>query len=657
MNPRLPRLAAALLVTCNAPLRADDARDADVVVVTATRFAETESRLPANISVISREDIRNSPARDLPGILKSNAGVVVRALSGSLGIDSTIDIRGFGESAGSNTLILLDGQRLNPIDLGSVNWSAIPLDSVERIEILRGAGSVQYGDKATGGVVNIITDKSGRPRFGATLGVGTYGTQTADLNAAAGNASGYINAFAHYADTNGWRANNQADQLALSGRGGIYLARGDGEAFVDYSVYRDSSGLPGYLLAADYPSRPQKSIFPDDSQRSNGYRLRPGITLPLGDSLRFDAEVSIERQDGHSRYVSFASEADRTRESWSFTPRLRWQHGLGQMASETVFGFDHYSGKVDASYSSAPQQNARQDSSGVYFQNVTTFGGGWSGLLGARYQSMDQSAEQAAYPAWFQPAIEGSARNSATAWDIGVNHAGNGWRAYAKAGSTFRFPTTDELFGYDPINGVPVFAGNLKPQTGTVQEIGGNASFGPLRARAAFYHMNLDDEIAFDGTLFANVNLDPTRRQGFELETNWQIAPSLAALLSYSYTRSTFRSGAYSGNQLPLVPRNSAAAKVAWDGGSMGRYVLVGTYVGERYFSGDFANTLDKLDGYTTVDLTATWDLKPWSITARLLNAFDQVYAPFAGYSAFQGYYYYPADGRTFLMTASYAIR
>ena len=221
MNPRLTPLAAALLVTCTTPLRADGARDLDTVVITATRFAEPESRLPANTSVITRDDIRNSPARDLPGILKSSAGVVVRALSGSLGIDSTIDIRGFGESAGSNTLILLDGQRLNPIDLGSINWSAIPLDSVERIEILRGTGSVQYGDKATGGVVNIITDKSGHPRFGATLVVGSYGTQTADLNAATGNATGYINAFAHYADTNGWRANNQADQLALSGRGGI----------------------------------------------------------------------------------------------------------------------------------------------------------------------------------------------------------------------------------------------------------------------------------------------------------------------------------------------------------------------------------------------------------------------------------------------------
>ncbi|MGE5768671.1 MAG: TonB-dependent receptor [Betaproteobacteria bacterium] len=655
MNPRLTPLAAALSFAFLTPAQADSSVSLDPVLVTATRFSESELHVPANISVISRDDIRTSASRDLPGILRSNAGIVVRSLSGSLGIDSTIDIRGFGESAGSNTLILLDGQRLNPIDAGSVNWSAIPLDSVERIEILRGAGTVQYGDKATGGVVNIITDKSGKPRFGATLGLGSYGTQTIDVNGAAGNEVGYINAFAHYANTNGWRENNQADQLSLSGRGGIYLGKGEG--FLDYALYKDSAGLPGYLLSADYPSRPQKSNFPKDTQRSDGYRLRPGVTLPLTDTLRLDAEVAIERQESHYDYVSFASQSDRTRENWSFTPRLRWQHGLGSLASESVFGIDYYSGKVDATYSAAPDQRAEQDSAGAYFQNVTAFGAGWSGLLGFRYQSMDQSASQDAYPAWFQPAVDGDQRNSETAWDIGANYAGSGWRAYAKAGSTFRFPNTDELFGFDPINFVPVFAGNLKPQTGYVQEVGGSATLGPVKTRAAVYHMTLEDEIAYDGMQFANVNLEPTRRQGVELEANWQIVRSLSALLSYAYTESTFRNGVNSGNQLPLVPHNTAAAKISWDAGMIGRYTLVGNYVGNRYYSGDFANSRDKLAGYTTFDLTAGWDFKPWSIAARLLNAFDKVYAPFAGYSAFQGYYYYPADGRTFLMTASYAFR
>ena len=78
-----------------------------------------------------------------------------------MGIDATIDLRGFGDTANSNTLILLDGQRLNPIDSGSISWSTIPLANIERIEIIRGAGTVLYGDRATGGVINIITDKSG----------------------------------------------------------------------------------------------------------------------------------------------------------------------------------------------------------------------------------------------------------------------------------------------------------------------------------------------------------------------------------------------------------------------------------------------------------------------------------------------------------------
>ena len=258
MNPRLTPLAAALSIAFVAPAQAQTA-DLDPVIVSATRFSEPDTNVAANVSVITRDDIRNTPARDLPSMLKGSAGVDVRALYGSLGIDSTVDIRGFGETAGSNTLILLDGQRLNPIDMGSVSWSAIPLDSVQRIEIMRGAGTVLYGDKATGGVVNIITDKSGAPRAGATVGIGSYDTQTVDLNGAIGNEIGYANAFARYAHTGGWRENSQAEQAALSGRGGLYL--GKGEAFLDYSVYNDHSGLPGYLLSAAYQRQSEDLEF------------------------------------------------------------------------------------------------------------------------------------------------------------------------------------------------------------------------------------------------------------------------------------------------------------------------------------------------------------------------------------------------------------
>ena len=658
MNPRLKPLTAALSVAFLAPSPAVAADDLDPVIVTATRFSEREVNVAANISVITRDDIRNTPATDLPSMLKSSAGVDVRALYGGLGIDSTIDIRGFGENADSNTLILLDGQRLNPIDLGSVSWSAIPLDSVQRIEIQRGAGTVLYGDRATGGVVNIITDKSGTPRAGATIGIGSYDTQTVDANAAAGNDVGYFNVFGHYAHTDGWRDNSHAEQAALSGRGALYI--GQGEGFIDYSVYNNRSGLPGPLLSAAYQANPKSASTPNDSQRNDGYRLRPGIALPITDTLRVEAEFSIERQDSHFNYVSFASEGDRTRESWSLTPRLRWQHGLGSLKSETVAGIDYYSGKVDATYTTSANQSAKQDSLGFYFQNTTEFGAGWAGTVGARNQRVDQSASQDPYLGFFgpQPGLNDSADYSKNAWDLGLTYSGSGWRTYGKAGTTFRFATTDELFGYDPLTGNPTFAGNLKPQTGTLGEIGGSLALGPVTGRAALYLMNLNDEIAYDGAVFSNVNLAPTRRQGLELEADWRIVPSLLARVSYTYAASTFRDGIYDGNQVPLVPKNKAALRLSWDGDSFGQYTAIANYFGQRYYSGDYANALNMLPGYTTVDLMAAWNFKPWSISARMLNVFDKVYSPYAGYSTFQSdYYYYPADGRTFLMTASYSFR
>ena len=64
------------------------------------------------------------------------------------GKSASVDIRGFGETAPLNTLVLVDGRRVNEIDLSGVDWTQIPLDQIERIEIVRGAGSVLYGDNA-----------------------------------------------------------------------------------------------------------------------------------------------------------------------------------------------------------------------------------------------------------------------------------------------------------------------------------------------------------------------------------------------------------------------------------------------------------------------------------------------------------------------------
>lgn len=657
MTIRYSRTAVAVALAFAFQPAIATVEDEAAIVVTATRFQDADPRIPANITVITSEEIRNSPAVDLPSILRNHAGVDVRSLYGSLGMDASVDLRGFGETATSNTLILLDGLRLNPIDMGSISWSAIPLGSIRRIEIIRGVGTVLYGDRASGGVINIITDKSGRARASVGVDVGSFDQRSLDANAAAGNELGYFNIFAHHAESNGWRRNSQQDQQSLSGRAGLYMRAG--EVFVDYAAYKDSSGLPGSLGSAAYRNDPRSSTRPFDWQQRDGYRLRPGVRLALTETLSLEAEVATEQEEQHAVYASLSSTTDRSRENLSFTPRLNWRHGLGSLVSETVVGIDYYDGDIEARYSNYARQNAAQTSTAIYLQNITSLNPDWSLTLGARTQRMEQSAHQDAYAPFFMPAMDGSATRQRTAFDAGLAYKGQGWRAYGKVGTTFRFANTDELFGFDSF-GTPVFVGDLKPQHGRIAELGGSATFGPIQGRASLYRMQLTDEIGYDGSagggFGANVNLDPTRRQGLETELDWRVAERLKAKFAYAYTDAEFRSGPYAGKEVPLVPRDKATVQLAWDAGRVGNYTVVLNHVGTRRYSGDFSNAHGDLGGYTTLDLQAAWQFKPWTVTARVLNAFDKRYATYAGFSPWSGHYFYPADGRSLHLGVRYAF-
>jgi iron complex outermembrane receptor protein len=435
--------------------------------------------------------------------------------------------------------------------------------------------------------------------------------------------------------------------MALSGRIGLDVA--DGETFIDYSVYKDSSGLPGYLFRRDYRDDPRRAYFQQDKQWRDGYRLRPGVKLKVSDSIGFEAEISDEHENYQNHYVSFGSRGQRDKDTQSFTPRLRIHHGLGSLPSETVLGYDYYDGSVDARYSTSPNQSADQTSQAIYLQNSTTLSADWTATLGMRSQRMEQNAQQDA--GLFSAAMDGDATRRRNAYDAGLNYQGQGWRAYGKIGTTFRFANTDELFGYDPITFAPVFSGDLKPQHGDIREIGGSFAAGAVSGRAAIYHMDLEDEIGYDDAAGANVNYDPTRRQGLETEAEWRIARQLATRATYTYSDAHFRSGIYDGQDIPLAARHKASLAADWDAASAGKYSAIVHYVGKRRYAGDLANSQGWLDAYTTLDLQASWDMKPWTITAKLLNAFDKDYASYAGYSSFRtDHYYYPADGRSFFI-------
>ena len=182
------RTAAALLTTA-AMLAPAGVRAQGFQVVLPT-IDVSSSRLGGSIvgtssSVITAENIRQSAAQDLPQILSQQAGIQIQHIgAGVNGARDVVDLRGFGASATSNVLVLVNGRRFNDFDLQGFDFSSIPLNSIARIEITRGKpGAVLYGDGAVGGVINIVT-KNGvgtKPNARVEGGFGSFPTHQRPL--------------------------------------------------------------------------------------------------------------------------------------------------------------------------------------------------------------------------------------------------------------------------------------------------------------------------------------------------------------------------------------------------------------------------------------------------------------------------------------------
>src|SRR3954466_5089048 len=113
------------------------------IVITATRFPDSRRDLPVGITLITADDIKKSASSNLGDILAQFGLLQIRDLAGTQ--NPQVDLRGFGITGDQNTLILVDGLRISENELESAQLSSIPIDAIERIEIVRGSGAVQYG--------------------------------------------------------------------------------------------------------------------------------------------------------------------------------------------------------------------------------------------------------------------------------------------------------------------------------------------------------------------------------------------------------------------------------------------------------------------------------------------------------------------------------
>jgi iron complex outermembrane receptor protein len=636
----------------------------------------------ASSTVITAQEIERSPGQSLQDILSREPGVQVTNLFGNVnGARSGIDMRGFGAAGTSNTLILVNGRRLNDIDMAGVDFSAIPKNSIERIEITRGnSGAVLYGDGAVGGVINIVTknavDLPPSARVQGGFGSFNYREGNISANTSASNSAGQFAAsvYANAIRSDGYRENNKLRQN--NAVGDLRWSNGrDTTAYLNISADDQHLGLPGGRLVTTTSSElvtdRRGAATPFDFGDKKGINTTLGVTHMLwqGTELIVDGGIRYKNQESgfFSAFGSFFDSGFKANlTSYSMTPRLLSQHTVGGMPGKLITGIDVYRSVYDSDRSNhlgdppIHRYDLKQTTAAYYFQETIGVRPDTDFAFGGRVQRNSITARDQFDPnapgALFAPpqGLPFDGDEVQYAWHVGIEHRGTREVAFfGRAARAFRVPNVDERVAMSTF-GVPT-SFDLKTQTSHDFEGGIRAGAGPLMWQISAYYMLLENELHFSPATFTNLNLDPTKRYGVENIVTWSVSDFLRVKAGLAYTVSKFREGPFAGNDVPLVSPWTGSLAVSWD--IYRRYLVldaVARFFSNRRMDNDQMNFQPFIPGKAIVDIRIGGEIEKFFWSVAVQNVFDTMYFDYAIASAFTfgTYNAYPLPGRTFLVRA-----
>jgi len=643
--------AIAMLAAIALPAFAQSNSTNDAIVITATRFQDSRRDLPVGVTVITADDIRQAATTNLPELLSQFGLVHIRDNAGVP--NQQVDLRGFGITGDQNTVILVDGLRVSENELVPAQLSAIPLETIERIEIVRGSGAVQYGGGATGGAINIITRRreAGTVRGYALGRAGGVGTKEGRAGyARMGEALGFSLDLSQE-DTEGYRRNNRFRQTNVAGT--LEARPEGGRAYLRFALGDQSLQLPGALTEAQIAANPRQASSPgNDSERKDG-------TVTLGGAWkagRHEFAADFSYRDKHaSAFFLPAFFVDTRVDLKSFAPRAKLRFDAFGREHDVSLGLDWEQWDYESRSASSPspvgmpfsRRIGEQTNRALYAQANLWVADRTRFVLGGRSQRTRERLTEQVFPA-----DDRRVEHSLDAYEVAVRHGrGAGWSAYAKYGTSFRLANFDENACFFP----PCTATLLDPQEARSSEFGLEYERGGRRGRVALYDMRLENEIYFSPLQGANVNLPPTRRSGVELEGAWRATPALELRAALALLDATFRA---TGNDVPLVPEAIATAGVHWLFAARSRLNVNLRYVGQQRYDNDEANTFGRRQpAYGLVDAKLEHRVGSVDLAFEVRNLFDKSYYSYGAVNFLgTGLSAYPAPGRAAYVSLAYRL-
>jgi iron complex outermembrane receptor protein len=636
--------------------------DLEKIVVTPYRYGESLGDVPASVSVIDADQIALSGASTTVGLLSDLSGVVVRDWTGN-GSKATVDIRGFGEQAAMNVLVLVNGRRVNEIDLSGVSWTQIPLDQIERIEVLKGGfGSVLYGDNAVSGVVNIITKRGSDKPISVEL-TGEYGSYAMNKEGInLGGTKNKLNYYFSYSNnaTNGYRNNSYFRGTNFSTNLDYLLEPTNTNLRFTQGYSKSEYGLPGALSSADLAKFNRRySAYGDDHAKDTDYNFGLGFDQPTGDFGKFSFDTSLRRRQTFSNFIGANGGWNPIVKSHINTIGLNPKYVLNKsiflLENKAILGMDFYrydfnSDTFDLSVIKQSDNYVRKISQALYFQDEIALTQKFTLAGGYRYEDIKYDFNYNDYSVYYpNPSVDSKVSLKSTAYNVGLTYKYDQGNIYINHSKGFRSPATDEYFVYG------VFNPELKQQDSKNYEIGLHHKFCEfLDISVSGYIMNLKNELYYNPASYANENYDKTRHQGIETGFNFRLPLRIRLSGNYTFDQAVFKEGEYKGKDIPMVPAHKFNFGLMHFFNDFLSCMVSFDYMSSRRFINDEANKWPSLKQILAVGVKFAFEKDDYKISGGINNLFNEKYYDYGVCNSTSGAVnYYPASGRNFFLKVS----
>lgn len=519
---------------CASGVSAAEVYELNPVLVTAQRSVTKDMETPAAIEVLHADDLQKTGATSVQEALKFSTGIITHAQGPRNISQGTMTSKAVIRGVEKGTLVLIDGVPIN--QGGRYNLEDIPVESIDRVEVVRGGGAVLYGSEANGGVINIIT--KGKCANMVKAGFGNYGIQNYAASFQAGKL-GFTAAYDHTGKIDHISAPTTEPKGSGMPKRGLYynIKRGEhanfnarydfnDDLYVTHTYGRNSAHYVYKYTGIDNPANAGKEY------KNVIYSTEENLTALHYTKNNFSANAFYNRRDQKTKN---ASAKINKKKPQNFDPSSI-SHDESGYLDQTVginlqnrWNFHKGSFMLGYEFQRDMQTKNASVTEKFYDRNVHSL----FGQVAYNFTHATQ-ANLNFRQTWTEADDAGNKYDKFTPEFVLMHHLDESTMVYGKVGQSFMLPTFSQLYGGGNIIGVP----DLKPEKGMHYELGAKKSIGKNAYRVALYSYKIEDSIDAnikDGSVIFYKNSD-VKNTGIEIDWTRNQNENLSYRLGLTYS-------------------------------------------------------------------------------------------------------------------------